>query len=156
MIANMIHYLRPLSLCFLLATSLMACTPTIANRGNMVEEEKLAEIKTGESSREDVARILGTPTQVSTFDENTWYYFGRSTKQYAFLDPEVVAQQALEIYFDDTGIVSQIKKLDPTEAQEIAPVARRTPTYGHETTILEQLVGNLGKPAGLAGKEGKK
>ncbi|MDD2325520.1 MAG: outer membrane protein assembly factor BamE [Alphaproteobacteria bacterium] len=156
MIVTMIHRLRSLSLCFLLASSVMACSPTVANRGNMVDEEKLEEVKAGESSREDVARILGTPTQVSTFDENTWYYFGRSTKQYSFLNPEVVAQQAVEVHFDDSGIVTKIAKLDPTEAQDIAPVDRRTPTYGHETTILEQLVGNLGKPAGLAGKEGKK
>jgi len=135
---------------------LCACAPTVANRGNIVDPDRLAEVKAGESTREDVARIIGSPTQVGTFDENVWYYFGRSTKQYSFLEPEVVNQQAIEIHFNDEGIVSKVDKLDPAVAQNVAPVDRRTPTYGHETTILEQLVGNLGRPGGLGGKESKK
>lgn len=122
----------------------------------MVDLDKLAEIKAGETTREQVVATLGSPTQVGTFDENVWYYFGRSTKQYAFLDPEVVKQQALEIHFNDEGIVTSIDNLDPAAAQDIAPVARRTPTYGHETTWIEQLVGNLGRPGGLGGRESKK
>ncbi|MGE4351374.1 MAG: outer membrane protein assembly factor BamE [Bdellovibrionales bacterium] len=141
---------------YLLLWGMTACAPTIANRGNMIEPEKLAEITVGESTREQVATALGSPTQVGTFDEKAWYYFGRSTKQYAFLDPEIVKQQAIEVHFNDEGVVTSIAELDPSEAQEIAPIARRTPTYGHETTIVEQLVGNLGRPGGLAGRESKK
>lgn len=135
---------------------LCACTPTTANRGQIIDPEKLSEVQVNTSTREDVARILGSPTQVSTFDEKTWYYFGRNTKQYSFLDPEIVAQQAVEVKFNDEGIVTALSTLDPTAAQTVDPVSRRTPTYGHETTFLEQLLGNLGRPAGLAGKEGKK
>jgi outer membrane protein assembly factor BamE (lipoprotein component of BamABCDE complex) len=135
---------------------LAACTPTVSNRGNIVDRDLLTEIKPGESSREDVVRVIGSPTQVATFDEKTWYYFGRNTKQYSFLDPEIVATQAIEVKFDDVGIVTSIDVLDPALAQNVQPIDRRTPTYGHETTIMEQLVGNLGRPGGLGGKEGKK
>lgn len=152
----MIRHIRLFSLFVALLTGLAACTPTVANRGNIVDPDKLAEVKTGESSREDVVRAIGSPTQVGTFDENVWYYFGRSTKQYSFLEPEVVNQSAVEIRFNDEGIVTKVEKLDPSVAQNISPVDRRTPTYGHETTILEQLVGNLGRPGGLGGKESKK
>lgn len=154
--ASMNHTPVKTALLTVLLAFLAACAPTVANRGNIVDPEKLAEVKVGESSREEVAKILGSPTQVGTFDENVWYYFGRSTKQYSFLDPEIVNQQAVEVHFTDEGIVKSIDKLDPAQAQDIAPVARRTPTYGHETTILEQLVGNLGRPAGVGGKESKK
>lgn len=152
----MIRSSAPLLTVLLLAGSLAACAPTVANRGNIIDPDKLAEVKTGESTREDVAKILGTPTQVSTFDENTWYYFGRNTKQYSFLDPEIVAQKAVEVHFNDEGIVTALNELDPGEAQDISPVARRTPTYGHETTIVEQLIGNMGRPTGVStGKQSK-
>jgi outer membrane protein assembly factor BamE (lipoprotein component of BamABCDE complex) len=140
----------------LLLAGLCACAPTMANRGHMVDVDKLSEIKVGESTREDVVRIMGSPTQISTFDEKTWYYFGRSTKQYSFLDPEVIEQKALEVRFNDEGIVVADSVLDPTAARAIEPIDRRTPTYGHETTILEQLIGNLGHPGGMSGKESKK
>ncbi len=73
---------------------LSACEPTMANRGNILDADKLAEIKPGESTREEVATKLGTPTQVSTFDDKTWYYMGRQTQQYSFLDPEVLQAES--------------------------------------------------------------
>lgn len=132
--------------------ALCACTPTIANRGTMVEADKLAEIQTGASSREDVINLIGSPTQIATFDEKIWYYIGRTTEQTAFFTPQTVKQESIEIRFDDTGIVSEVKRLDPQAAQDITPTSRRTPTYGHETTFLEQLFGNLGRPGEVTKK----
>lgn len=145
---------RPFFIALLFCVALGACAPTMANRGNILDPDKLAEVKVGESTREQVAASLGTPTQVGLFDENVWYYFGRSTKQYSFLDPEIIKQQAVEVRFNDEGVVTKLEVLDPSLAQNIDPVGRRTPTYGHETTVFEQLVGNLGKPGSPVGKKG--
>ena len=125
-------------------TMLAACEPTVANRGNILDPEKLAEIKAGTSTREDVATKLGTPTQVSTFDDKTWYYMGRQTEQYSFLDPEVTKQKAVEIKFDDNGTVTAVDNLDLSNAQDVATVERKTPTYGNDNTFIQQLIGNLG------------
>ncbi|MDX9689182.1 MAG: outer membrane protein assembly factor BamE [Proteobacteria bacterium] len=144
--------LRLFAACLLVA-GLGACSPTVNNRGQIVDPDHLAQIKTGESTREDVIRELGSPTQISTFDENKWYYFGRTTKQYSFFNPEVVQQKAVVVAFNDMGTVTELKELDPADAQEISPSDQRTPTYGHETTILEQLVGNLGRRVGKSKTE---
>ena len=137
-----------IALCVLLF--LAACAPKVATRGNLIEPEKMAQIKTGESTREDVVNKIGSPTQVSTFDENTWYYFGCRTEQYSFLDPEVIEQKALEIKFNDQGVVTAMNQLDPNEARDISPASGSTPTYGHDMTFVEQLVGNLGQRSGAA------
>lgn len=129
-----------------LAALLAACEPTIANRGNILDPDTLAEIKEGASTRDDVATKLGTPTEVSTFDDKTWYYVGRQTQQYSFLDPEVLQQHAIKICFDDKGVVTTITKLDLSQAQDVTPVARSTPTYGHDNTLIQQLLGNLSHP----------
>ncbi len=139
------------ALCALLLIA--GCTPKVATRGHLLDPEKMAEIKVGESTREDVMNKIGSPTQVSTFDENTWLYFGRSTEQYSFLDPKITASKAVEIKFNDIGIVTAINELDPKAAQDVSPVSRSTPTYGHDMTFVEQLVGNLGS---RVGKESKK
>ncbi|MCL2469646.1 MAG: outer membrane protein assembly factor BamE [Alphaproteobacteria bacterium] len=139
----MIRFVFPL---FLLL--LAACAPTVANRGTIIDPEKLAQLTIGQSSREEVIQILGSPTQVATFDENTWYYFGCSTKQYSFLNPEITAQSAVSLQFDEAGILASIHTYEEGNAKKIAPVARRTPTYGRETTVFEQLLGNLGRPRG--------
>lgn len=140
----------------LLVLALAACEPTVANRGNILDSDKVAEVKPGSSTREDVATRLGTPTQVSTFDDKIWYYIGRQTEQYSFFDPEVVKQKAIEIRFDDQGVVTSVTDLDLAEAQDITPVDRTTPTYGRDNTLIQQLLGNLSHPTPMqAKKEGQ-
>ena len=130
----------------LLVLVLAACTPTVANRGNILDSEKLADIKVGESTREDVATKLGTPTQVSTFDDKTWYYIGRQTEQYSFLDPEVIKQKAVQVTFNDNGVVTSVNDLNLNDAYNVDPVEKTTPTYGRDDTFIKQLIGNLSHP----------
>lgn len=133
---------------------LAACEPRIANRGNILDLETLAQIKPGVTTREEVATKLGTPTEVSTFDDKTWYYVGRETEQYSFLDPEIIKQQAVEVDFDDKGIVTEAKKLDVSQASTVASVDRTTPTYGQENTLIRELLGDLSHPMpGMGGHQ---
>lgn len=137
--------MRPTIIAFsILLLTTAACEPVVATRGYVQDPDRLSAVSVGTSTREDVLNQLGTPTQVSTFDENTWYYFGRNTEQYSFLSPTVIDQNAIEIKFNDDGVVAALNKLDSSESREISPVARSTPTYGKETTIFEQLLGNMG------------
>jgi outer membrane protein assembly factor BamE (lipoprotein component of BamABCDE complex) len=125
---------------------LAACQPTIASRGNIIDADALAEIKPGTTTREEVATRLGTPTSISTFDDKVWYYVGRETEQYSFLDPEVMKQQAVEIDFDDKGIVTAKNNLDLSKAADVDAEARSTPTYGQQYTIWRELLGDLSHP----------
>jgi len=129
-----------------MAALLAACQPTIASRGNILDPDKLAEVKAGTSNREDVATKLGTPTLVSTFDDKIWYYVGRQTEQYSFFDPVVLKQQAIKVAFDDQGTVVSIETLDLSDAKDIDPVDRRTPTFGNDDTLIRQLLGSLAHP----------
>ncbi|MDR3449882.1 MAG: outer membrane protein assembly factor BamE [Alphaproteobacteria bacterium] len=123
-----------------------ACEPTVANRGNILDPDGLRSIKPGVSTREDVATVLGTPTEISTFNDKDWYYIGRQTEQYSFLDPEVTKQQAIEVQFDDKGVVTAVNNLDLSKAGDIETVDRATPTYGNDHTFLRQLLGDLSHP----------
>jgi len=131
---------------FLFMALTVACAPVVASRGSLLDSDRLAEVKVGASTREDVAKTLGTPTMVSSFDDKTWYYVGRKTEQYSFLDPEVIEQKAVELKFTDEGIVTGVRELSLADVQEVNSVERRTPTYGNDDTFIKQLIGNLSRP----------
>ena len=129
----------------LLGFAATACAPTVATRGNMADPDQVAEIKAGESRREDVAALLGTPTSVGTFDPNVWYYIGQKMEKTSFLRPDVVDRRVVVVRFDESGVVNEVEILDKDQGREIEIVERSTPTHGREMTFLEQMLGNVGR-----------
>ncbi len=130
-----------------LATCLVlvgACTPTSAQRGNMVQDFQLEEVVTGIHTRSDVLRILGSPTTQAPFDENIWYYIGQETEKRGILDPEVVEERIIVVAFNEEGVVQSINEADADRIN--IPIERsKTPTHGNDVTIMQQFLGNLGK-----------
>jgi outer membrane protein assembly factor BamE (lipoprotein component of BamABCDE complex) len=128
------------------ATVLAAgCARSVEQRGNLPEQEKIAEIHPGSTTKDEVIKILGSPSSVSIFNEKSWYYISRRTGQIAFFDPNVIDQQVYIVNFDDQGIVRAVDHKGLEDGKEITPVARATPAPGRELSFLEQLIGNLGK-----------
>jgi outer membrane protein assembly factor BamE (lipoprotein component of BamABCDE complex) len=134
---------------FLLATcaiSLMggACSPTVAQRGNMLENYQLEELKPGVSSRSDVLRSLGSPTTQSTFDSNIWYYIGQETEKHGIMDPKITKERIVLVAFNEEGILQEAKDID-REHMNIPYARDKTPTHGNDVTIMQEFLGNLGK-----------
>ncbi|WP_247882040.1 outer membrane protein assembly factor BamE [Azospirillum sp. TSH100] len=105
----------------------------------------MAELQPGQSRRDDVAAVLGTPTSVGTFDPNVWYYIGQKTEKTAFFEPEVTERRVVVAHFDNNGVLREIKTLDKSNGQDIDLVERTTPTAGREMGFLEQMMGNVGR-----------
>lgn len=129
----------------LLGLTVTACAPTVATRGNMTDPEAVAAIKTGSTTRAEVAGLLGTPTSMGTFDSKVWYYIGQTTEKTAFFKPDVKERRVVVVHFDDAGVVSDLKTLDASQGQDIEMVERTTPTHGRELGFLEQMIGNFGR-----------
>lgn len=126
------------------APVLAACTPTVANRGNMVKDYQMVTIEPGTSTKSDVLRAMGSPTTQDPFDENKWFYIGQVTEKKGVLDPKVTDERIVMVDFDQDGIVNTIK--DVGGNREAIPFERsKTPTSGNEVTVLQQFFGNLGK-----------
>jgi outer membrane protein assembly factor BamE (lipoprotein component of BamABCDE complex) len=134
-----------------LALALGACEQTVQVRGNMPLEEDLAQINPGVHSRNDVARLLGSPSAISTFQDSKWYYIGQKTSDFAFFAPEVLERKVVVVSFDNTGNVAQTETLTLADSQDIDPIDRKTPTEGKELTFLQQIFGNLGRFSGSVG-----
>ncbi len=130
---------------FAVALSLSACESRLNTRGNLLDPERIADIRPGELSRDEVAEILGSPSSVTPFGSDTWYYISQRTATFAFFAPEVTERQIVVISFNKDGKVTKVDTLGLEGGQTINPIERTTPTHGNRMTVLEQLVGNLGR-----------
>ena len=124
---------------------LSACAPTVNNRGHLLDADRLAEIHPGETNKDQVVKLLGTPSSVGVFDDKTWYYISRQTEQVAFLNKDVLDQQVYVINFDTQGVVKNVDHKDLKDARLIEPAPGATPAPGRELTFLEQIIGNVGR-----------
>jgi outer membrane protein assembly factor BamE (lipoprotein component of BamABCDE complex) len=128
------------------ALGFASCAPSVEQRGNLPSPDKLSEIHAGTTTKDEVAKILGTPSSVSVFNnDKSWYYISRRTSQTAFFDPGVLDQQVYVVNFDDQGVVKAVDHKVLEDGKEVTPVARVTPAPGRELSFLEQFIGNLGK-----------
>ncbi len=132
-----------------------ACTPIIEVRGNQPPPEQLAQVKIGTSTREDVQALLGTPSNVTPFGEETWHYISAITEREAFFEPVVKERKVVTVVFDRAGAVRAIDTRGLEDGKDVVPVGRETPTAGKELTILQQLMGNVGRFAKSPGADKK-
>jgi outer membrane protein assembly factor BamE (lipoprotein component of BamABCDE complex) len=149
-------YLRFFSLIAALAAGVgfSACSGTVEQRGDLPAADEIGRIHPGKTTKDQVVKILGSPSTVSVFTDKNWYYISSRTEQHAFFDPKVVDQQVYVVDFNDDGVVRAVEHKTLRDGREVAPVARTTPAPGRELSFLEQLIGNLGKFNGGGGGGG--
>ena len=121
------------------------CSADINIRGNSVDKQQLAKIRPGVENRAAVRNLLGSPTNVSTFSNETWYYISQKDRTVAFSKPRPLSRSIVAISFDKRDRVAGVKQYTLANARKIDPVGRETPTPGREFGIMEQLLGNLGR-----------
>jgi len=126
----------------LLAT---ACGQIVDQRGHQPVPGTVEKLEVGTQGRDDVLRLMGSPSTVATFGDEVWYYISTRNETTAFLAPRVLEQRVVAVSFGGDGRVREIKQYELKDGREVDMVARKTPTAGKELTILEQIMGNVGK-----------
>lgn len=133
------------SACAFFALSLYACSPITEIRGNLVEDRKLVDLTIGETTQRQALQTLGSPTATSTLDKNEWYYVGQKTEQFAIFEADIVDRNVVVLKFNDESVLESINTLDENDGTEIAVVGRETESSGRKFTLMQQLIGNLGR-----------
>ena len=127
------------------ALLLAACSPTIENHGHRFDADMVGSIVPGVTSRQDVARLMGSPSALATFEDDQWYYVAQKTERKSFYQAEITDQQVLAITFGEDDLVREVERADLAQAEEIIPVKDVTPTAGNELSLAQQLLGNIGR-----------
>ena len=136
---------RHISLCCALLGLMTACAPMTQLRGNWVDPDLVQQLRPGQQSKADVAAILGAPSSTSTFDPNIWFYIGQRTEQIAFFRPDVAGQQVLALSFDAGNRLEAYVVKGQDAYRDVTISKDATPTSGKKLTILEQMIGNVGR-----------
>jgi outer membrane protein assembly factor BamE (lipoprotein component of BamABCDE complex) len=129
------------------ATVLLAagCQPTVSTHGHQVDATQLAQIKPGVTSREEVTRLLGSPSTRGTFEQESWFYVSQRNEAKSFYQDSVTQQDVVRIDFDANGLVAEVSAHGLELAQAVEPDPNKTRTMGNELTMLQQFVGNIGR-----------
>lgn len=126
------------------------CETNVDNRGFAPTPGSTEKLEVNAQSREDVVRLIGSPSSVATFNPSIWYYITQKQEQFAFFKSQILEQRVLQLTFNESGRLQSIKSYNLENAQDVAMVSRITPTAGKELTVLEQILGNIGKFSGPA------
>lgn len=134
--------------------SFMSFPPQV--RGNKVDDDILAQLVPGTSSRADVTALLGSPTTRATFDDSTWLYIGEVTRPVIAATNAVLDQKVVILTFNEQGVLRTIETKSKDDGVSVAVVTRSTPAPGNQSSFMQQLLGNVGKfsPAGAGGGAG--
>ena len=119
---------------------LIACTPTIDQRGYLSDPELESTIKPGTDTKTSLQDRLGYASTTSNFGSDAWYYISSTEKQVAFFHPTILNRQILAIYFDKDGKVAGQRHFTLADGHVVSFETRETPARGRELTFLQQLL----------------
>ena len=139
----------------LCCVALCACSTAKQNEwfvnhnGNMPTEERIAKIKTG-STKDDVLQVLGAPSAVISFDENTWIYMSSDIKRVAFKKPEEINRDILRLRFNNEDKVVEVARLNKDNGKELTPCTDKTEVKGENLGFFRKYFGGVGQYNPLA------
>ncbi|MEQ8664363.1 MAG: outer membrane protein assembly factor BamE [Rhodospirillales bacterium] len=128
-----------------LALATTGCTKRVDVRGNKPDPDMLRTLVEDKLTREEVTQILGTPSTVALFTNETWLYISQTTEAIAFLEPEVVEQTVVVVQFSDSGEVASVDTLGVEDGRLVSLSEKTTPTLGNELGAIQQMIGNIGR-----------
>ena len=128
------------------------CQPRITTHGFMPRTDLIERLQPGEQNKTQVAAILGSPTIMGAFDQDTWYYVTQTTENKFFFKPEIIDQAILALTFDEAGVLASLEKKSMLDAIRIEPNTEQTPTVGRKLSLIQQLFGNFGRFSNSSGK----
>ncbi len=124
---------------------LSSCAKHEHFNGYSFDQKEIEAIEIGKTSEEDLRNLLGSPTTISNFGDKTYYYISMQQQSEAFLLPHTVAQDVLEITFNQDNRIKDVHSYSLNEARNVNYATGTTELKGNKMTPLEQIFNNIGK-----------
>ena len=100
-----------LSFLFLILFYLTGCAPRVELSGNLPNTDLLDSIEIGHVNKQEVLKLIGTPSTISPFSGNDWYYVSERTETSAFFNPNNSTT---------SDIISSSSLINSTEPDELS------------------------------------
>jgi len=141
-----VHRLAMMGLAVWAALALSGCIGYDGDfdRGYQVDEDTLAQVKVGATTKPEALALLGTPPTTSTVGGDAWYYIGQKMKHtLEFMPVQMTDQHVLAVYFNKDGKVDRIANYGMQDGKVFDFVSRTTPTGGSEPDFIRNMMGGL-------------
>ncbi len=128
-----------------------ACVKTFHVSGHLFENDEMKALQEARS-KHDVENLLGTPTSISDFGQETWYYITTKKETIAFLPDKILEQNIVSISFngDQVDVIDRYNKEDANRPELISEY---TAIRGTEISKAQRLLGNVGRFSGSKAPE---
>jgi outer membrane protein assembly factor BamE (lipoprotein component of BamABCDE complex) len=127
------------------ALAMAACSPIYRIHGYVPTEEELADVTVGESTREDVALLLGRPSASGLMNDLGWFYVQSRWKQVGPREPKEIDRQVVSITFAEDGTVENMERFGLEDGRVVVLSRRVTATNIRGIGLIRQLLGSLGR-----------
>jgi len=111
----------------------------------MVDEAVISSIKPQVDTHDSVKEMLGSPSSVAPFDNNSWYYYSKKSESLAFFKEKITDLNIIAVRFDTDGYVTSLDRYTLNDKKDVTPVGETTPTNGRELSFIQELFGNIGR-----------
>lgn len=126
------------------AAVLGGCSSITDHRGYMADKALVDSVQPGIDNRQSVEKTLGRPTFESQFGQKDWFYISQTVTTPAMRRPRTTAESILRVRFDGAGNVAAVDRRDGSQVARFLPDGHETPTLGKNSSLLEDLFGNIG------------
>lgn len=130
----------------LAAIAVSGCAPLRATSGYQAIDKQPKDIKVDVDTKSTVLDQLGSPSAQSTFDTNVWYYISQNSEVVGYHAPKITKRSIVAITFNkESEKVAKVDTFSLKDGKVVAYNGRETPTRGRELSVIEQLLGNVGR-----------
>ena len=129
--------------CILMVATLTCCRTNQV--GDVPADVRIHAIKAGKHTKEDVTRLLGSPTSITLFEKESWLYIESKERDRIFLPAKEIDRKVIKITFNNNGVVSKIKELSLDDGRKIAIDKTETQISGKDLSIIDEFIGNFGR-----------
>lgn len=114
-------------------------------RGYMADENMISSIRPQVDNHDSVQQMLGSPSSVATFDNDSWYYYTKNSESLAFFKENITELNIVAVRFDSEGYVESVDRYSLDDRKNVDPVGKTTKTHGRELSFIQELFGNIGR-----------
>jgi len=133
---------------FFLITTILTCSCSLLGTeriGDVPAEVRIDAIKANKHTKEDVTRLLGSPTSITLFEKESWLYIESQEQNRLFLPQKEIDRRVVQISFDANGTVKKVKKYALKDGKQVAFDNNTTSVQGKDLSVVDEMIGNFGR-----------
>jgi outer membrane protein assembly factor BamE (lipoprotein component of BamABCDE complex) len=126
-----------------LAPNGLAPISQTSQHGYVISQEAIQQVPVG-SSQDQVLIALGSPSTTGNYGGEVYYYISQTKKQsVAFMNPKVIDQHILAVYFDKNKKVTRLADYGKKDGKVFDFISRTTPTGGRDENFIQQILSGV-------------